>query len=130
MLFSEDAHVPARPTAGGPPVVAAKGSVRRHGARQQAEGQWAVHHDAGAPFEAVGEYLLLHSTVEHVEAVLDDVHAADGLALPDLVEGEVRYAYGADLALMDEAVQRVHGLVEGGIDVRPVDEQHVQVIGV
>ena len=129
MLLGEHADVPAGPAAGGAPVVVAEGGVRRHGSAQQPECQRSVDHDAGALLQAVGEDFLLHAPVEHVEAILDDVHAANGFTLPNLVEGEVRYAHGAHLALVDQAVQGVHGLVEGSVDVRPVDQQDVNVVG-
>ena len=92
-------------------------------------GERAIHHDTSALLQAVGEDFLFHAPVEHVEAVLHDVHAANGFAFADLVEREIRYADGAHLALVHEAVQGVHGLVERRVDIGPVDEQHVQVIG-
>ena len=129
MLLGEYAHVPAGPAAGAAPVVAAEGGIRGHRAGQQPKGQRPIDHHAGALLHAVGKDFLLHAPVEHIEAILHDVHAADRLTFLDLLQGEVGDADGSHLALVYQPIQRVHGLVEGGIDVGPVDEQHVQVVG-
>jgi hypothetical protein len=91
--------------------------------------QRAVAHDADAVLGAVGEHLPLLAAVEQVVADLDHVDPPHRHAFLQLLDREVGDAHEAGLAAIDDVLQGAHSLLERGVGVWPVDEQHVGVVG-
>src|SRR5215208_3022547 len=92
-------------------------------------GERAIPHDADPLLGAEGKDLLFHPPVEQVVADLDDVDRPDGHTLAHLLDGEVRHADEADLAPLDQLVERAERLLEGDLGVWPVDEVDVDLVG-
>ena len=128
MLLGEDAHVPPWSATRRPPVVLAKSCVLGESAGQEAEGQRSVYHHPYALLQEIGKHLLLHAPVKHVETVLHHLDPPGGRAFLDLAQVEIGHPHRAHLPLLNDAVQRMHGLVEGRGHVGPVNQQHIQVI--
>jgi hypothetical protein len=70
---------------------------------------------------AVGEYLLFDVPPEEVVGRLEAVDLALSLELGHLIRAEVRDADVPDLAFLHHLVQSARRLLEGRLQVRPVD---------
>src|SRR5215208_5637774 len=113
----------------GAPVVTGALLVGGHPPGEQPVGQRSVDEDPDAVLGGVGECLLLDVAPEEVVGRLQAVDLAPFLELGHLLDAEVRDADVADLTLLDHLVQGPGGLLEGGVEVRPVDLVEVYVIG-
>ena len=89
ILLGEYADIPARPAAGGAPVVVPERGVRGQRAGEQAERQRAVHHHSGALFQAVGKISCSMRRSNMLRPYCTTSTLRTDLALLDLLQREV-----------------------------------------
>ena len=111
------------------PVALLELVIGLEGAGEDTVGEGAVGHDADAVGGAVGNDLVGVAAVEHVVADLVGHDRGDGEALVHQSGGEVGDADVADLALGLEVFHSPHRFVPGSVEVGPVDEVDVDVVG-
>src|SRR5699024_6936981 len=105
------------------------------GAGQVVGGQGAVGHQRDAHLAADGDQLPLVLPVKEVVVVFHGreggpaVVAGGELHVVELVAVHGRGAQGPHLARPDQVVEGLHGLLDGGVVVKAVDDVQVQVIG-
>src|SRR6266851_3172781 len=78
---------------------------------------------------AVRKDLALHPSVEHMPAILYDIDAANLHAGFELGEAKIRHADIAHLALLDDVIEGAHRLFERRVDIRPMHQIDIDVIG-
>ena len=75
-------------------------------------------------------HLPPHPPVEHIPAVLHDIDPPQLHAGFKLREAKVRHADVARLALPDDVVERAHGFLERRVQIGPVHQVNIDMIGV
>src|SRR5215469_332729 len=120
----------AQATAAGTPVIRAEVHLLAHGAGQNSVGQRAIRHHPDLVVATIWKNFLLHAPIEHVPAVLDHVNPACLHAPLDLGELEIGKTDRTDLPLLDQLIERAHRLLERHVTVGPVNQIHVDVVGV
>ena len=102
------------------PVALIEGMARLEGAREQAETECTVGHEADVVLLTIGEHAFLHAPVEQVIANLVHSDFYELATVFHHLDVEVRYAAVADLAIGFQFLQSAHRLFEGGKEVGPV----------
>jgi hypothetical protein len=110
------------------PVALLEGGVLVEGSGQQPVGQWPVHEHADVVLGAPGQDVGLYVAAEEVVGRLQALHRERALQFGHLVCIEVRHADVADLAGLDELGQRLAGVGERGLVVRPMDLVEIDVV--
>src|SRR5262249_15119272 len=110
------------------PIVFVKLHTGVKGTGEHAIGQRPIGHDANLLCGTVWEDLRLHAPVEHVPAILHHIHPTQPHTGFELRQAEIGHANVARLALLDNGVESAHGFLEGRVDVRPMDQIHVDIV--